>query len=528
MKRTVFFLLFLTAIFYTIAQGPGIVQPSIGISYRSYETVVRNYNSDYNIVMDYGEDPGGVNPPHIITYSSFYIQKTNTGTLTHLFRLPFGYNVHDVRFVTLRRKSDTTQSVDFCCFCGTRYTYVGEAYGYTIGNEPGYVYTIIDSTGFAGFFAMPDAIAADIDPSAPTSATAKVRDVEGMASLYRMTCYAEGYCYYLNGSAFWDNAVLDMIGIEDTVGVHPCFVRAKFYPDYNDTILWDNNLRYNTSSNEILCDVTGTNNYTVTVSRYKNNNHDVITRHSIKETWRYLGGRQLNSTIKHMDWDALTICGDKTDDSYSIVFNDSLRLCNIFENRYAIALNVTSLNLGGILTYKFDILNNGNESSCAEGAYEKTDDTRLRELIYLPHNKFTATLVSNDNQSYSTTRINTWNVGECSIPVNTITTLNKYHQSATPYFNNNTESLLWGLTSTVSQEPFFLMNYEMPTNGYSNDDCAQKDKDNALPSEIGNNGSSLPLQITMRLPYDSHKYPVSFLGFAPYRLSLEQNCIGNN
>ena len=68
----------------------------------------------------------------------------------------------------------------------------------------------------------------------------------------------------------------------------------------------------------------------------------------------------------------------------------------------------------------------------------------------------------------------------------------------------------------------------MPTNGYSNDDCAQKDKDNALPSEIGNNGSSLPLQITMRLPYDSHKYPVSFLGFAPYRLSLEQNCIGNN
>ncbi len=201
----VFFVFFIIIVLINsaMAQGSGIVQPHFDTSRKTIETIVRNYDNNYIIISDYGFDPDGPTPNNpVVEYTAFYIQNIATGTLTRLFKMPYGYDVHDVRFVTLRRDSLGTQSKNYCCFCGTKKRFIGEYYGYTIGDEPPVIEYLFDSAGFAGFFSMDDAIDVAVNPLLPTNATAKIRDVEGTASLYRMTCYAEGPCHYISGSFF--------------------------------------------------------------------------------------------------------------------------------------------------------------------------------------------------------------------------------------------------------------------------------------------------------------------------------------
>lgn len=190
--------------------------------YVQYTSIVRNYDTKYNVLSQYGYFNNETRADTIKGYSSFMIQNTNTGVIKHIFDLPKGYQVNDVRFVTLR-KIDGVTTEDFCCFCGTRTE---------LGNQ-GYL-----TRGFAGFFSMQQAI----NPS--STYTAKVRDVERTIALYRMVCYGEEYGYYYHlQNSFIDNAVLDIIGLEDTVNGPSCFCRAKFYPDVYGGTRWDNNIR---------------------------------------------------------------------------------------------------------------------------------------------------------------------------------------------------------------------------------------------------------------------------------------------
>lgn len=171
-----------------------------------YTSIVRNYNSDHNVLMQYGHF-SNANPVDTIKgYSSFMIQNTATGDITQIVDLPKGYQVNDVRFVTLR-KIDGVSTEDFCCFCGTRTECVNQVYS---------------KHGFAGFFSMAEAL------SPLPSSTAKVRDVEQTIELYRMVCYAEEHGYYYSyQNSFLDNAVLDIIGLDDTVFAPSCFFLSQ-------------------------------------------------------------------------------------------------------------------------------------------------------------------------------------------------------------------------------------------------------------------------------------------------------------
>lgn len=169
-----------------------------------------------------------------------------------------------------------------------------------------------------------------LNPTA--SYTAKVRDVEKTIELYKMTCYAEAYGYYHSyQNSFIDNAVLDIIGTDDTVNAPSCFCRAKFYPDCYGSTRWDNNIRCNT--NEILTDITKTDDYVVTSSHCTTGNTQWI-RYSGKEDHLIMGGLQLSPDVNAVDFTSLTIrptCSNPINISY---FNriGPARICHTKNN----------------------------------------------------------------------------------------------------------------------------------------------------------------------------------------------------
>ncbi len=501
------------------AQSVGIIQPMLSNSYFTTETVVRNYNDTFNIISSCGEDPSApTTNPIVWEYTDFFIRDNSTGSLARLFSLPVGYTVHDIRFVTLRKMSDTTQSSDFCCFCGTKRIYKG-----IYANHDGSYYYKIDSVGFAGFFSMDDAIEASNNPYVPSSATAKVREVEGTSELFRMTNYGEGRGYHVyEQTAFWDNAVLDIIGITNhTWGKRPCQTRTKFYPDFNGTVIWDNNLRFNPSSNEILCDITGTDDFVVTVSRYKTNKHDVFMRYSIKESYFYYGGRELSATINTINWNKLRLCYNNIDGVSGLLFSDSLRVCNMTNNDFAFTLGVDNTDVQGIHTYRFRI-NNG--LLFQDGAYEKWSNNVVRELVYLPTNKYTAVLTSDAFNTNSTTIINKWNTNECYSSFQILYSSSYNQQSVAPY-SIGAEYLSWGMISYSVNAPLFLMDYQIPFSGNSN--CAYISEDKASSVSIETTASTLSLPIQKRYPFDSITYPTYYINFTVEAFDIERKCTDN-
>ena len=516
------FLTFFLVINNIVAQGSGIVQPVFDTAHKSIETVVRNFNDKYIIISDYGFDPDGPTPnEHVVNYTTFYIQNIESGVLTKLFKMPYGYDVHDVRFVYLRKDSIGTIIDSFCCFCGTKYRFIGEYYSHTIGNEPATIEYVFDSSGFAGFFSMKDAIESALNPSQPTTATAKVRAVEGTSALYRMTSYAEGPCHYFIGSAYYDNAVLDIIGVSsDTLGLKSCFSRAKFYPEYNNSILWDNNLRYN-NSNEILCDITSTDDYIVTASRFKNNRHDIFLRHSIKESSGCLyGGCELNNIINYLDWESLRICEINTFNANAIRFEDSLRLCHLTGENYALAIGITENSLTGILTFRF------NRYDCYSSLFGRFEIglNRLQELVYLKRPVITVALAFDEEYQNSTAKFNTWAISECKYYDYNIRTPAHFQQSLTVF---NDYDLFWGCIPNNSNYQFSLMSYSWPISLYD-DDCSIKDTNYIYESSVSTFEGILYLPIQIKYEYDIIQYPITTIYFKPQIFPLERICEGVN
>lgn len=67
--------------------------------YVQYTSIVRNYDTKYNVLSQYGYFTNEPRADTIKGYSSFVIQNTNTGVIKRIFDLPKGYQVNDVRFV---------------------------------------------------------------------------------------------------------------------------------------------------------------------------------------------------------------------------------------------------------------------------------------------------------------------------------------------------------------------------------------------------------------------------------------------
>lgn len=527
MKRlfvSFFSVVFNVFIFNTVlAQSSGMVRMVSDNEHVSFKTIVRNYNDKYNIVMDYGLDVAGPNPNNLVSqYSTFYMHNIESGELIRLFKLEFGYCVNDVRFVALKRDSTGMDIDTFCCFCGTKYTYRGEELLPSLEDDPTPVQYVVDSAGFAGFFSMDDAVDAALNPSQPSNATAKVREVEGTSSLYRMASYSEAPSRYYEGSGYYENAVLDIIGITaDTLNSRPCFARAKFYPEYNNSILWDNNLRYNEFSDEIICDVTSTNDYVVTVSKFKGNRHDVFLRVSEKESLSCMGGCELNDQVYFLDWKGLSICAFEGIDGDGVVVWDSLRLCYLDRHvdEYALAIGIQADTLSGILTLIYKIK---GKNSFLRGSFER-GFYRLSELAYMPIQNTNITLTRDRDSNYSISRFNAWpveNDNVCDFFDHYVSSPNYQQQSIAIY---NGYGLIRGCVNENGHEPFALMFYPWARPQNAND-CAMITFDAWYKASIDTEDDTRQFRIKIRYPYNTIKYPNYYIPFEPYIQPMEQLC----
>ncbi len=313
-----------------------------------------------------------------------------------------------------------------------------------------------------------------------------------------------------------------MIGITaDSLGAKPCFSRAKFYPEYGGTILWDNNLRYDVQSNEILCDITCTENNVITVSRYKNNRHDVFIRQSSKEIPGLYGGTPLNYYTKLLDWESLQICGLDRNFGNEVRFEDSLRLCHLTGDNFALALGLESNDIKGVLTFRFY---NSYIDSAKDGRFE-AGNNRLREIIYLRRPIVTVTLTHDGNPYNSTAKFNTWDVNsQCAYYDYIINTPVHYQQSVTIH---NDYNLFWGCIPSNPNYQFSLMSYSYPFTRV-NDDCCNKKEDNIIKSSIKLKDGYSFLPIVKQYEYNTILHPVLYIEFFPQVFEINTVCEGVN
>lgn len=85
------------------SQVSGIERLEFENSYFADSTIVRNYNDTFSVVMSYGhyENTPAING--LFNSSSFILRDNTNSSMTHIVSLPIGYQVNDVRFVSLTR-----------------------------------------------------------------------------------------------------------------------------------------------------------------------------------------------------------------------------------------------------------------------------------------------------------------------------------------------------------------------------------------------------------------------------------------
>ena len=517
MKRIILFLVAFLQLFSLSAQISEIEQiyGPYSDEYTLDTTIVRNYNDKYNVLMKYGSYANVVYTDPITDRSSFMIQNTNTGDIVHIVDLPLGYQVNDIRFVTLR-KMDGVTTVDFCCFCGTRTRFDGIIYPFEPPEDrTDYIYTY-STHGFAGFFSMEEAL----NPS--TSFTAKVRDVEGTKELYRMACYPEQYGkYYQYQSSFIDNAVLDIIGVDDTVNKPSCYCRAKFYPVYGGGgVHWDNNMRYN--NYDVLTEITKTDDYVVATS---NNvaGDSLWIRYSDQEDHHCPGGLELNDYVNAIDFSLMTMgmgCYETIGiDDFSL--KSPGKICHTTDNGTELCFLMDGQGFGGLLNCQYTYSN--GTLSFHRGAYLKGSQL-AKDLIYMPLNDATAVLF-NDNTDYVS--VLTWTKNTyCNFPVVQFFNKDFGLHSITLQKRNGYEHLFWtGDELNNLHSPVYLMSQRGEQGGGYEQTCHSRNYDEAQPVTINHAVENKRLRIGLRFAYDDVTYPVTYINFYPYELEKEFQCV---
>ena len=484
--------------------------------YVPHTSIVRNYDDKHNVLMSYGHYTNVVNYDNITECSIFMIQNTSTGAIEHLFDLPFGYKVNDIKFVTLR-KMDGVTTEDYCCFCGTRTQFEGIVYPVTPeGETPYYIYTY-STHGFAGVFSMEEAL----NPS--STYTANVRDVEGTKELYRMVCYPEQYGYYYhNYNSYIDHINMDIIGIDDTVNAPSCFCRAKLYPRYSgSSVLWDNNMRFN--DNEILTDITKTDDYVVTTS-HTTIGDSLWIRYSDQEVYHILGGWELNDNVNAIDFSSLTMQTD-CESSFRIENfsrKSDAKICHTRGDGTEISFLMDGQSYGGLINSQYDYIN--GTLYFKRGAYLKSWP-QVKELIYMPSNDATAVLY-NDNTDFVSVLKWKKNSDYCNYPVRQFYNNGLKLQSITLQKRNGYEHLFWsGNAVGTPHSPMYLMSQRGEQGGGYEQTCHSKNEDNAQPVIINHSLREKKMRIGLRFAYDVVTYPVTYINFVPYVIEKEFQCV---
>lgn len=515
MKKIILVLFVLTPFVKLSAQNSEIERIFRSANYIQYKTIVRNYSDTINVLMQYGYSINTVYEDSIKASSSFMIQNTITGDITHIVDLPKGYQVNDVRFVSLRRIDGVTTE-DFCVFCGTRTQFDDIVYLPALPDEPSQYYYVYSKHGFAGFFSMNEAM------SPSSSFTAKVRDVEKTKELYKMTCYAEQYGHYYSfQNTFIDNAVLDIIGLDDTVSAPSCFCRAKFYPDCYGNVRWDNNIRLNYI--EELTDITLTDDYVVTSSNHITGNTQWI-RYSNKEDHLVSGGEQLSSHVNAIDFTVLTVqtgCNSSFDMN-NLNRIDPAKICHTKNNEIEMSFRIEGHGYDGLINSQYGYYN--ETLSYLQGSYLKCTPL-VKELIYMPSNNSTAVLYNESRVDIVS--IITWNKNQyCVYPVKQFYDNNIKAHSITLQERNGFEHLFWsGMEKSNLYSPMYLMSQRGFIGGGYEQTCHYNNNIIANPVIINHNVTMIELPIIKRFPYDEISYPVTYVHFTPYELNKEYICI---
>ena len=499
-KKTILLLILILPFLRLAAQISEIEQIFRSPDYVQYTSIVRNYNETYNVLTQYGYFTNAPRADTIKGYTSFMIQNTTTGDIKHIFDLPKGYKVNDVRFVTLR-KNGTFEPVDFCCFCGTRTE---------LGNQ-GYL-----THGFAGFFSMDEAL------SPSSSYTVKVRDVEKTKELYRMVCYAEEYSlYYHIQNTFLDNAVLDIIGLDDLVNAPSCFCRAKFYPDCLGSVRWDNNIRTNT--NEVLTDITITDDYVVTVSNDITGIEQWI-RYSGQEDHLIMGGLELNDSVNAILFTTSII--EPECDSYNEIEKffryDPAKICFTTGNGIEVSYHIKFEKNEGLFNSQYDYPN--GRLKFLRGAYLESTPL-VKELIHLPSNNATAVLFEEHNSDIVS--ILTWNKNRyCRYPVKQYLDDGILFQSITLQKRNGYEHLFWsGMEKNNIFSPLYLMSQRGENGGGYEQSCHKENDVEAQPITVEHQLIENQLRIIHRFPYDEVTYPVTYIPLIDNEIEKEFPCV---
>lgn len=485
-------------------------------NYIHYTSVVRNYNDTINILMSYGHAENESATDSAVGHCTFYTQNTNTGEIKRLFDMRRGYKVNDIRFVTLRKR-DGSSTVDFCCFCGTRSKF--ERYEFPLdptGSGTLLPIEIHSKHGFAGFFSMNEAL----NPLA--TFTAKVRDVEKTKELYRMTCYAESNGWYYENpynAPFLDNAVLDIIGLEDTVNAPSCFCRVKFYPDYPVYgVYWDNNIRYNNT--EVLTDITRTEDYVVTVS-HNTNGDSLWTRHSDKENYFYMGGVELNDYVNAIDCGMahIDLSCDESDEIHDFVRLNNEKICCTRNNEIAVVFRMAAMGYGGLVACRYDYIN--GFMHFIQGAYLHCIP-ELKEVLHMPLNDATSFLYD-QNDDYLTVLI--WEKNKkCCYPAKHFFHGGTNTHSVTLQYRNSYEHLLWS-GGKLGIYPLLLMTQRGNMGGGFNNTCHKENLLGALPIELDHLTVYKQMRIKIRYPYDPETYPITYVPFTPTVIESKKSCV---
>jgi len=477
--------------------------------FKAISTLVRNYNEDYNIIMSYGERPNLALPLDTVKAQSyFYIENINTGDITKIFALPGGYKVNDIQFVTLRKVgSDAT--VDYCFFCGTQ-TRINSYWSISLDGQPSYLVLEPYTHGFVGFFKMDDAI------SPTTGYFAKVRNIEQTKELWRMACYTEGFGhYYPYQSAYKDNIVADIIGVPDTTNAPSCFCRVKCYPDYNGTTKWDNNMRLNINSLEVMRDIVATEDYVVTVSENLGFNDTIRLRYNDKETHLHSGGLQLRNTYYQVRLSTTYLWGSFIP---GMRFKAPLKLCALPENQFAMAFQ--SRIVDGLYTYRYGL---SNFLGLINGTYEKGVH-KLQDLIYMPQSQKIAALMEGESYPQMTSLTPySFSIG-FGLLTNVLYHDQYYLQSLYPYQKNGEEYLLWGgidrseLPNTCVARQRLVSEEDLMTS------CFYYGSDEAASVDIMQFEQISPFPIFTRYVDNQIKYPVRDIPFLPVLVEKDATC----
>lgn len=483
-------------------------------NYVQYTSLVRNYDEETNVLMQYGYFTNEAFTDSIKAHSAFMIQNTNTGSISHIVNLPHGYKVNDVRFVTLRKNNGGHE--DFCCFCGTRTQYEYTYSTPVIGDEHPMYIEVYSTHGFAGFFSMDEAL------SPTTSYTAKVRDVENTSELYRMVCYAEERGYYYNPQhVYKDNAVLDIIGLDDTVFKPSCFCRAKFYPNCGGSVRWDNNMRFN--NNEVLMDITKTDDYVVTTS-HTTTGDSLWIRYSDQEDHHVYGGLQLNDYVNAVDFSSLSTyyCKDSVKIPYFYRLT-AAKICQAKLNETVIGFHMIGDGYGGLLSCRYDYSNGA--LAFLEGAYYKSSPD-IVEMVHMPSNNATAYILREYNWPDNVSVL-TWD----TTYINCLYPIKQFHQdytnvqSITMQNRNGYEHLLWsGMEVGNPYTPLHLMTQRGNQGGGYDRTCHKEIDEVAQPVRLEHSIREKHLHIGIRYPNNLATYPITYISFTPHDIGKEIIC----